>query len=690
MTSVGQRVTDPNILKQFQASPGKPVTDPAVLRAFGLPVPDGATTDTTISPNNVMRSVATGVPVVGGLLNKMEAATNATLAPAVEWMLPRSPNDIAQKGESWGERYDKSLAIQNAMDTNYAAEHPVASTAGNVGGAILGTAPLVAAAPAAFGVSKAPLAERAIMGSISGGALGGADAAVRSEGDPTAALVGAGVGAGVGAVAPYAGRLIGKGASKVADLFANRGSQFGSRTIQQLTNDLAAEGLTMPEIQARLDKLGPEGMLADTAESLRLRAEQLAQSDNPARPAVIGALKDRAANAGDRIASAFDASLGERPNVYETLKKMTAARKASADVLYGQARAEAGPIDVSRVIQAIDDEVAPGVNQIVSGKEGPGLLDETDRALLWVRSRMTNGQSVVTDFDRLHQLQRKIAEKATAAAKRGDNYQAGMLRDTRNKLLEAIEDAAPTYQQARQTFSSDSAVKDAFEEGQKIFSSKVHPDMLQADIGAMSKAEREAYQLGTRAAVDEAMGRVRNGALKGRTLLDADWNAEKLKYVLGRDKAQTLIDALTGEQSMAETGNQALANSATARRALGNPFAPQTALSTDTPGAIRSLLNMKAGDAAAKIPSLIGSAIEKRGVNSLAKELGPALVARGAERDAIVDDLLRQIERNQVTGAIDRGTERAVQAALLLAGRPASEQTLVGRGNGTRTIPASP
>src|ERR1044072_3746730 len=33
--------------------------------------------------NNVVRSAATGVPIVGGLLNKLDAATNAALAPAL-------------------------------------------------------------------------------------------------------------------------------------------------------------------------------------------------------------------------------------------------------------------------------------------------------------------------------------------------------------------------------------------------------------------------------------------------------------------------------------------------------------------------------------------------------------------------------------------------------------------------------
>jgi hypothetical protein len=38
----------------------------------------------------VTRAAARGVPIIGGLLNKADAATNAALAPVVDPLLPES------------------------------------------------------------------------------------------------------------------------------------------------------------------------------------------------------------------------------------------------------------------------------------------------------------------------------------------------------------------------------------------------------------------------------------------------------------------------------------------------------------------------------------------------------------------------------------------------------------------------
>jgi len=66
-----------------------------------------------VTANKAVRALATGVPVVGGVLNKLNAATNATLAPVVEPFLAPSENDISRKGETWAQRYRKSEAMQN-------------------------------------------------------------------------------------------------------------------------------------------------------------------------------------------------------------------------------------------------------------------------------------------------------------------------------------------------------------------------------------------------------------------------------------------------------------------------------------------------------------------------------------------------------------------------------------------------
>ena len=167
-------------------------------------------------------------------------------------------------------------------------------------------------------------------------------------------------------------------------------------------------------------------------------------------------------------------------------------------------------------------------------------------------------------------------------------------------LRNELDQQVPDYAAARQAWAGPTQAMNAFDRGSKIFSSSEHPDVLAADLASMSKGEQDAYKLGARAAVDKAMGTVRNGALKGRNLLDSDWNHQKLLTVLGPQEGEKLANSLLGEQAMADTANQALGNSATSRR-MDNPFRSQQVSAAQTPpGMVRSALNLNFGDAAAQ------------------------------------------------------------------------------------------
>lgn len=157
----------------------------------------------SVGVTDVVRSAATGVPVVGGLLNKLDAATNAALAPIVEPFLSKGPDTLDQP--TYGERYAKSLDIQNKRDQKFSTEHPIIDTTAKIAGGVASTAPLVMAAPAAFGVGGAKLLPSMGAGAVTGGALGAADAATRGEDAGQGAMFGA----GGGAAGPLIGKIVG-------------------------------------------------------------------------------------------------------------------------------------------------------------------------------------------------------------------------------------------------------------------------------------------------------------------------------------------------------------------------------------------------------------------------------------------------------------------------------------------------
>jgi hypothetical protein len=180
------------------------------------------------------RAFATGVPIVGGVLNKLNAATAATLTPG--WLrpyLPENLNDLPE--DSWSDRYKHSLAIQNAMDEKFRKEHPAVDTAAGLagglaaGGAALKAAPVLA--PRLLGLAGETLPSQIVNGVVSGAAINAADAAVRGQDIGQAETTGA----LLGFAAPIAGRVIGKGLEKGSELISNlRGSSSVPRNITEI------------------------------------------------------------------------------------------------------------------------------------------------------------------------------------------------------------------------------------------------------------------------------------------------------------------------------------------------------------------------------------------------------------------------------------------------------------------------
>lgn len=192
---------------------------------------------TPVGVNDLVRSAATGVPILGGLANKANAATNAALAPLIEPFLSKGPETLDQP--TFGERYNKSLALQEGRDTKFATEHPIVDTAAKVTGGVAGTIPLVMAAPAAFGIGGA-LPSQILRSAASGATLSGADAAVRGHDVVPAAALGGGLGAGAPLVAKGIGTVIDKFRPKPA-LVAQAVEQVGNTPVPLRPDQVAGD-----------------------------------------------------------------------------------------------------------------------------------------------------------------------------------------------------------------------------------------------------------------------------------------------------------------------------------------------------------------------------------------------------------------------------------------------------------------
>ncbi|MDG4675660.1 hypothetical protein P9A16_31665 [Shinella sp. 838] len=622
----------------------------------------------------VLRAASRGVLGIGSYLDELDAATNATLAPIIDPLLPDSFEKLP--GQTWDERYNQALEIQRGKDRAFDEENPIGSTVAQIGGGLTSGGALLKAAPVignyALGNAGTTLGMRIGAGAAAGGATGALQGFGAGEGGVDnrldQSLLEGGIGFGLGGLAAPVGDLVGKGINAARSRVANRGSGIGRGAMDVLTRDLAAEGTDLASVAARARELGDDAMLADVSDILRLRAEQIAQSDNPARSGVLGAIRDRGAGAGNRIAGIYDQALGDNPNVQATLEDMFKRRSSEAGPLYKQAMARPVAWD-ERLQQFLSDPMsktglAKGVEiqRLESLAEGlpfnpedyaiTGFNDAGDPIISGVPNFRTldvikKGMDALVD-DNKNEFGR-LTQKGVALSK------------TRDAFVRKLDDINPDYATARKSWAGGTQEMNAFNEGRDIFSSRIHPDFLSSDFSKMSEGQKEAFQLGVRAAADEAMGRVRNGALKGRQLLDADFNERKILTVLGKDEGRKLINALNAEQAMAETAGQVAGNSASARR-LDNPFSKSGRnmdVSQSMYQAGRRLLQREI------------EGIGASGRERMAAELGPVLTATGDRREQLIRQLIDPASRTGGVKSTDPKLEAMARALLQIGGRAA-------------------
>ncbi len=188
---------------------------------------------------NMLSQAAQGVPIIGAGVNKAAAG----LASLVNG---RSVADNEATGQG--------------ISDDFAAAHPGLTTAARIGGAIVGTLPLIEAAPGAFGM-EGPAAVRLAAGAGSGAALGAGDAAVRGDDAGKGALYGA---AG-GALGPmleggaYAAGKIAGGVGKVAGAVRDVAAPFTAAGQQRTAATIVRDAMSTPD--ATIPALGQDGTI---------------------------------------------------------------------------------------------------------------------------------------------------------------------------------------------------------------------------------------------------------------------------------------------------------------------------------------------------------------------------------------------------------------------------------------------
>lgn len=393
------------------------------------------------------------------------------------------------------------------------------------------------------------------------GALAGAGYA--EDGEKTrGALTGSVLGAGAGAATPAAIAGIGAGA-KMAGGVLGIGGQ--SRANSAVAEALSRSGRSMDDVaddmmRAKSDGQG-EYMLADALGNPgRRMLTGIVRSPGDARTKIVEALQRRQAGQSGRLVNALSEGFDAPDTALQRRSGLEALRQSQANTNYMLARDGAGAVDPTAAIGMADDFLQPGAARVMSPQSN--IADDSiESAVRRARSYLTDGNSVVSDFDAALRSKMELDNMIDRAAPTVQRQ----LIPIRNALDEALEAASPNYATARNAYRQQSRAIEAVDTGTAAASGRMRSDDTIGRFSRMAPEEQAAFRAGY---ADPLIARVDSASIspttnKARGLITGKTEREFPAFA-APGKADQLGDRIARENRMFETANAALGGSKTA------------------------------------------------------------------------------------------------------------------------------
>lgn len=552
----------------------------------------------------------------------------------------------------WGNQYDQNLARIRAKQEAAQAANPALYMGGQVAGSlpslwIPGAAPVRGAGLVSNGLRMggAGAAVGALYGVGSGDSLSD-----RTAGAGQGALIGG----GLGAVTPVMGRGLGAAWSGLT----GRGAGNGAANLA--ARAAVADNLGTPQdIANALGGYGPQAMAADLGPNLQRQAAALASTPGDAQAIVRDALTARAQGANGRIINDVNSTLGPARIPSEIEAGIRGGQQALSPE-YQAALQGATAVDTRDIALLLDSQAV-------------NLRGAAQGAVQKVR-RMLN----VTGEDVLDPNPGTLLETRKAIdgllATEADPNAVRALTVARQRVDEILADAAPGIKDVDAKFAELARQREALQTGQQVLDSgrtAPRPTELQAQVdqGAIPQGNMVGpsavpmrLREGARAEIERIVGTTSNDVVALQRLLkgEGSWNRDRLATLFGPERADHILQVLQRERAFADTASVVMRNSETAARlAAQSEIQPQT---NGAAGVVQSLLNLKAGDAAARSIGWATGTVGDASRNSRNAELARLLTAQGPQSPAIQSVADAIAARNRRL-AIEQGANLAIGGA---------------------------
>ncbi|SER18907.1 hypothetical protein SAMN04244573_03056 [Azotobacter beijerinckii] len=632
---------------------------------------------------------------------------------------PKRPAVPKNDGDTWKERYDKNVAGERALNQVAREQHPVVSGAGGAVGGLLpalatgGTSALPSAGGAltraASQLPKPTVAQSVAEGALQGAAYGGLYGAGSAEGNPLERMPGAADGALIGgAVGGAVPAVVGgaKGAYSAA-------TSPERSALHQVDRAIQRDGMTGQQFAQKAEDLQQRypgsAMPADAGgENVQGLLERVAQTPGAGRTQVIPALTERQQGQGQRLGDTLEdvtfgtaqpgavssstgmapsvgpplswtrnerdtvrnaadgigkASGSERRHSFRAIEETMKQRAREAGPLYEQAYRE--PVPWTKELEdlfkrPIMQEAYKGAERRAAneGRDFYGkFIDLKDDGTFTVASVPSTGD---LDF-----VKKYLDSKVGTLEKSGDLDEARVIKGIRTKLIGLMDDASPTYRQARASWAGHSQYIEAINKGKTIMNGNVSAEELADELSKMNPSELEAYRIG---AVSSIINNMREKKARLPDLLrDLRSPAMRAKVdaMLPDDAArQRWDDTINFEEGVLTSTRRSLGNSATARRMAEMDGAEgifgDLAVSAFTGTPVGGLFAQVVRRAGKNVRDTLGSKSDAAIADVLTKQ-GGLDALRGAVRQQApsVGPMATTAGQALAIGSAQQGTERA-------------------------------
>lgn len=612
---------------------------------------------------------AKGLSVDGGLSRLI--AQGATFNAADEILAGLStPIEMYRRG-TWDPReaYRHAKAFEDLSLEETRKQAGLAGTAAEIAGGVGSGASLARGGLSFFGRlpanaglgarTAASAGDAAFMGGVAG-AMEGNTLADRSQN----AVAGGVLGGLAGGAAPVAASVLGTLTSPVISNIRARVNPRGVAE-SQLARSIVESGRAPQQIGNEVIRAAQEGQnMFTVADALGNPGQRMLSNVTRApgigRTNAVEFLDARQADQGRRVAAALAEGFDTPRTAAQTRSAMTQARDDVADVAYDAARANAAPVDVSRVISRIDETLAPGVNQIARPQSGIAN-DSVESALESIRARLTDGRSVQTDFTALQRVRGDLSDMIQAARQGGHGNKARLLTQALRELDAAMERASAGFRQANRNFAQATRDIEAIDAGRTAAARGRPEDIIPEFIG-QSPQGRVGYRAGYVDPLIEQTQGAAFGANKARPFTSDAFRQESAA-IAPQSTGPLMQRRLARENTMFETRAQATGNSKTAEN-----LADMEAMRVD-PTILGNLLSGDIGGAARNLLARVGGSLSGY-TPAVREELGRMLLASGQDPQIVprlVNALERAIQRiertRQQMGSASRGLMGGVAVA---------------------------